>query len=682
MAQEPGQQGTDFTSKIDQTQSGSFRVPDEQLAFFENEREKIEPNFELLGTGDIKPQGWILDIMRQDLEDGFVGALDELAPDIILQDDLFNTTRRVSKKDIPDVGDQVLTGAPWEISMQWWSGETKGVWWDGYIRHAYLTNSKKDIERSRKIIEYMLTTQDDDGYIGIYAPSMRYQHTGSNGELWAQTVVFRTMLAYYEFTGERKVLDAVERAMDVTMKHYGPEGRSPFNLPEPTYGGVTHGLMMTDVCERLYSITGDQAYQDYAVYLYQEFSRYGLNRSMSDMRYEHLTYRDSLFVSHSAHTYEHLRTLINAYHETSYPELASVLDNALHKLSFTMLPSGAGFGNEWLNAEVAKPDSTGAEMCGMMELRDFFMSAVQKTGQVHFADQAEKMTFNAMLGARNEDGTAITYCKTDNCYILDRKAPQHGFEEYDPRYKYSPTHADAAVCCNPSYSRNFPYFVRQMWMKANDGLAAVLYGPNKLETTYDDVRIEITSDTSYPLADNINLTVNPDQEVIMSLYFRKPGFVEEMHIESSDATFSEVDGYYKITKLWKRGDEVRISFVNKVEAIPSNNNSIYFQRGPLVFAHIIPHETEVVKSYPIESFADYYCLPQSEDSHAIAVRKGKASYGFTFTNGDKADHWYDNDIRLTGTAINTERGEEIEIEMVPMGQSVLRRVTIPVIDQE
>ena len=35
-----------------------------------------------------------------------------------------------------------------------------------------------------------------------------------------------------EITGEPRVLAAVERAMELTMKEYGPEGRSPFNLEE------------------------------------------------------------------------------------------------------------------------------------------------------------------------------------------------------------------------------------------------------------------------------------------------------------------------------------------------------------------------------------------------------------------------------------------------------------------
>ena len=119
------------------------------------------------------------------------------------------------------MGDLVLTGEPWEQSIMWWNAETTGTWWDGFIRHAFLTQDQEAIQRSHDIIQNLLASQDEDGYIGIYKPNLRYQHDGSNGELWAKTTAFRTMLAYYEFTQDSQVLKAVEDAMNVNMENYG-----------------------------------------------------------------------------------------------------------------------------------------------------------------------------------------------------------------------------------------------------------------------------------------------------------------------------------------------------------------------------------------------------------------------------------------------------------------------------
>ncbi|NQZ78847.1 MAG: glycoside hydrolase family 127 protein [Ekhidna sp.] len=366
------------------------------------------------------------------------------------------------------------------------------------------------MEQSHKIVANLLSSQDKDGYIGIYKPNLRYQHDGSNGELWAQTTAFRSLLGYYELTNKEEVLVAVEKGMEVTMNSYNKGIKNPFELAN-AFGGVTHGLMLTDVCETLHRITGKQVYQDYAVYLYEAFSTFSINRAFNDLRYPFLMQKDAPFEGHAVHTYEHVRTLANAYYQTSYPELDSAMDNALIKLHRCILPSGAGHGNEWIAGLPADPTTTATEYCTMVELRNSLTSLLQKTGDIQYADHAEKLTYNAMMGFRNPEGTAITYGKHDNAYVLDGK--HHEFEKVnlDPRYKYSPTHSDPAVCCVPNYTRNYTYFLDNMWMRKGNGLASVLYGPSELKIEIDGINVTIEQETNYPFQDEIRFRVQADQ---------------------------------------------------------------------------------------------------------------------------------------------------------------------------
>ena len=648
----------------------------DSLEFFDNERNPISPNFENLSVNDIKPEGWIKSMMKEDLEEGFVGELDNLVP-ILMKDDTFNSTRRKDSLDIPNVGSQEITGADWEISMQWWGAESQGNWWDGYLRNAYMTNNKSAIEKIDNTVKYLLSTQDADGYMGIYSKDMRYKHKGSNGELWAQTVIFRMLLGYYEFTDDKEVLQAVEKAMNVTMTEYNEGKRSPFDVKIDN-GGVTHGLMMTDVCETLNRITGDKKYNDYAVYLYKEFSKHNINRSLNDVRYESLMEVDSLYQSHSAHTYEHLRTLVNVYFTTGYPELEKAYESAINKLSYTILPSGAGFGNEWLNKEKSKPDSTAAEFCGMLELRLFYSSALQKSGDIHYADETEKITFNAMLGARNEDGSGITYCKTDNCYQLNNTEPQSGFKHFNFRYNYSPTHADAAVCCNPSYSRSFPYYVSNMWMKTNDGFVALLYGPSTLTTKYNSSDIKIEQKTNYPFSDKIEFIVTTDSKEEISLYFRKPGWSENITIISDGAKITPNDDYFVVKKVWKKGDIINLNFENEIKVSYANNHEISLQRGAIVYALDIPFREETIKEWGIKGFRDYFVFPTNDLYKSVELIKSdkNESFGFRYVGDNKnIDDWYDNKIHLSGKLYDTKQKKEIDVNLVPMGITVLRRVT-------
>lgn len=666
---EKGSQGENFDSHVNRVAATIIDNSD-QLAFFDEPQKPLEPTLQLLPGGSVTPRGWILEVMEQDLHSGVVGALETLYPGI-KADDLYNTARRGGMEDIPEMGDLVLTGADWEKSIMWWNAETIGNWWDGFIRHAFFTQDQEAMAKSEAIVNNLLASQDEDGYIGIYKPNLRYQHSGSNGELWAQTTAFRSLLAYYEFTENKAVLEAVEKAMAVTMTKYGPNGRNPFFL-ENAFGGVTHGLMLTDVCETLHRITGYQEYQDYATYLYRAFSTYSINRSFNDLRYPFLIEKDSLFEGHGVHTYEHLRTMVNAYYNTGYPELATAYDNMLAKLDRCILPTGAGHGNEWIAKLDADPDHTATEFCTMLELRNSYGSLLQKTGDVSFADAAEKLTFNAMFGFRNEDGTAITYSKPDNCYLLDGKHREDGEAKPEPRFKYSPTHSEPAVCCVPNYGRNMPYFLDNMWMKKGNGLAAVLYGPNKLTTVLNGVDITIEEKTSYPVSDEIKLLVETSEPVAFDLYLRKPNWAGDMTVSGAEVS-DEKDGFFRITKEWQE-DEILISFSNPVEKVPFNKE-YYVQRGPLVYSLPIPYRKELIKAYELEGFADYHCFPTS-DQYMYLSLQNENNFRFQAARTETFPA-HGEDTYIETEMLNSNANTKETVKLIPVGNTVLRRVTFP-----
>ena len=652
----------------------------EKLTFFQNERHPIKPAFERLPFGEVMPAGWIKDMMVHDLTEGFVSQLDVLVP-VLLNDDLYNSTRR-SKEIKPIIaGEQEMTGEEWEISMRWWAGESQGNWIDGFMCHAFMTGNEKLQLEIDRMIDYYLSTQDENGYFGIYTDNIRFQHEGSNGELWTQAVMYRMLLAYYEITQKEHVLAAVQKGLDVTIERYNQNTAEPFDVNQD-FGGVTHGLMMTDICETIFRITGDQKYENYAVFLYKNFSEHDITRIYNDMRYPFVMDKAAPFEAHSAHTYEQLRTLLMAYHATGYDQLKTAYENALGKLANCILPSGAGFGDEWLGGNHADADFTAAEYCGMIELRDFYISAMQKTGDTTYADRAEKVTFNAMMGARHPDGKSITYCKTDNCHVLNNKSPHSQYQNFDFRYKYSPTHADAAVCCNPNYGRNLPQYLSGMWLKAEDGFVAALYGPSMLNTSYKGVAIEIESKTNYPLSDQITFVVNPEVDLKFKLYFRRPAWSKSLTISVTDAKISEKDGFYMVEKVWSAGETVKLTFENDILLGETQKGERYYQRGPLVYALEIPHRIEITKEYGIDEFTDFHVYPTDDHYQKLETLSDSAKQdGFQFQHNESTETtlkngiWYANEHHLSGFMYNNTNNKTTRVRLKPMGSTILRKVT-------
>ena len=199
-------------------------------------------SFERLRLGAIKPIGWIKAQLIRDLDHGFAGCLD-----------------RLTDRAAHDLFAQRIESS--EQQVAWWDAETRGNWLWGYVMMAHLADQPAHQQRARELLADLKRTQDADGYLGIYSTASRYHHgDGENGELWGQSRALLALLAYYEFSGDAEYLRAVQRAVDLTIRHYPPNRayfRSSATTARDALTGLTHGLCYVDVLEWLYAITHD-----------------------------------------------------------------------------------------------------------------------------------------------------------------------------------------------------------------------------------------------------------------------------------------------------------------------------------------------------------------------------------------------------------------------------------------
>ena len=166
--------------------------------------ERIQPKpqaYRFLRLGEIKPAGWLREQLSHDLQQGFVGHLDELVPSLIQHDDIYGADRLTKAARAKELG-VIAKESRWEVQFLWWNSETQSNWLDGMARAAVLLDQPQFLAKARARIEHLLATQDADGYLGIYAPDLRFNFSGENGELWAQASLLRVLLGWYEATGE------------------------------------------------------------------------------------------------------------------------------------------------------------------------------------------------------------------------------------------------------------------------------------------------------------------------------------------------------------------------------------------------------------------------------------------------------------------------------------------------
>lgn len=613
----------------------------------------VSDNFQPLRFSEIKPAGWLKEQMQRDLA-GFVGNLDKLVPDLIVKDDIYGKNRLTKKVKSKDVG-AISDGGDWEVQFLWWNSETQSNWRDGYIRNAILTNDKIALANVQKYVAKILKSQDADGYIGIYDKELRYKFDNENGELWSKATILRGLLAWFEYTKDPKILTAIERATQDVMTNYPLDKSRPFYSIKPDVGGVTHGLAFTDVLESLYRITKKEKYQKYALFLYQNFSTETLDE---DAQFAKLFDQNLPLKGHGAHTYEHLRSLAAAYSATGNPQLKKSLDNFLIKIRRSTTPSGGVIGDEFIMGREADSTDTGYEYCSLQEAMNGYTDLLSKTGKVEFAENAERIFFNAAQGTRNPDESCVAYLKTDNSYKMDGTKNGDKSDPKQTRYKYSAAHQDAAVCCVPNAGRITPYYVQSMWMKDDEGLAATLLGASEVLTDFKGKPVRIEEVTNYPYQNSFTFKVENKSGQKFKLKIRKPVWATKI---KANTLYTEKDGFL-VFEIKRNAAQISLNFDAEV-SVNSFKQEKYVSYGALVFAKEISAWETIAEKYPLVGFPDRFYT--AKDS----VRFGLPE------NSKFVVGWNKGNPEIETTLLNLEtKMPETQI-LVPMGKTILRQVT-------
>jgi predicted alpha/beta superfamily hydrolase/DUF1680 family protein len=609
--------------------------------------------FEPLPFGSVKPSGWLKAQMQKDVE-GFIGNLDQIVPTLI-NDPIYSTGRLHKNSKEKDLGNNKEGDAEGSEQYKWWNSETQSNWWDGYLRNVILLNDESGIKKVHKYVDGILSTQDKDGYIGIYDEELRYKFNTENGELWSKATLYRGLLAYYEYTKDERVFKAVERAVENVMQNYPIHESSPFNSGTSFNGGVSHGLTFTDVLEKLFFLTKNEKYRAYSLFLYYDFSN--TYQSEADVQLKNISDPNYKLKSHAVHTFEHLRTLIIAKYTARNHELSRALETYLERIKNVTTISGGAIGDEWIAERNADATHTGYEYCSLQELLDSYSMLYQKTGDSSIGDQIENTFYNAAQGSRNPNHSCIAYLKTDNSFEM--LGTKNGEEEHDrkqTRYKYSAAHQDVAVCCNPNAGRISPYFIQSSWMKENEStLVATLLMPNVLETSINGGHIRIENITEYPFKNKFRFKITQAEPSKLIIKIRKPSWVKKV---TTNEKFSIENNFIVISREFKDIDNIKISFETDIQIKTDNTDKNYFTYGALLFAKPIS-ATEITGKNYTKNFTDFTYKPDP-------------LIKYSFFNNTKATY---KKGKIHTQLVNQTLYKLESVELIPMGNTILRQVS-------
>jgi hypothetical protein len=225
---------------------------------------------------------------------------------------------------------------------------------------------------------------------------------------------------------------------------------------------------------------------------------------------------------------------------------------------------------------------------------------------------------------------------------------------------YQPNPGQFTACCGGNVHRIFPNFVIRMWMQtADEGLAAVLYGPSQLTATVGAAReeIEIVQTTNYPFEERIEFTIRARRAVAFPLSLRVPGWCVAPRLEVNGAmvdTARTAKGFLVLRRRFQPGDVITLTLPMQLAITHWPENGVGLEYGPLVYALPIRADWKAIVE-PGYSSAEYPSLearPSSAWNYGLAVDPARLAAEITvatrpMTADEQRDPWGEPVTTLT-----------------------------------
>lgn len=272
----------------------------------------------------------------------------------------------------------------------------------------------------------------------------------------------------------------------------------------------------------------------------------------------------------------------------------------------------------------------GTELCAVVEAMFSLEHAIAVLGDPALADRLEKIAYNAQPATMSGDMWSHQYDQQPNQVLcsLERRpwtsnGPESNLFGLDVNFG----------CCTANMHQGWPKFVSSLWMAtADDGLAAVAYGPNEVKTTVNgNVPVTIVEDTEYPFRDEIRLTVNPERATEFSLQLRIPAWANKASITVNGKKVSgaKAGTFHSLKRQWQKGDRVVLKLPMEARTSRWYNNSVVIERGPLVYSLKIGEDWRKaqgkMKNPAIPPAVDWEIHPTTAWNYGLALNPQKPS---------------------------------------------------------
>ena len=442
---------------------------------------------------------------------------------------------------------------------------------------------------TESMIREIVAVQEPSGYLNTYyqddrkAQRMLPHEQEVGHELYCLGHMLQGAIAYYRATGDPTLMDAGMKMVDnFLIPNYGPGANQ-----KPIISG--HPEIEMSLIE-LYRTTGKRQYVELAGYILHGDERANIEPFRIVYMFCGIPFPTrTKLEGHAVRAMYACCGATDYYLETGDPAYWKTLNVLWEDLSRRQMYITGGVGargqGEAFGEAYELPNAQAyGESCAAIGNMMWNWRMLAASGEARFADVVERALYNGINSGMSLDGT--TYCYR-NPLAFDPVL----FDSFRGSDKIRNPWYDV-TCCPPNLERTFASLPGYFYSTSKDGLYVHLYDNSVLDWHLENgTPIKVQQKTNYPWGGEVKLTLNPAQPADFTFHVRIPEWAAGARVTVNGKNVDGVQAgqYLPISRNWKPGDVVALSFPMRTQVVASNprvaenTGRVAVSRGPIVY---------------------------------------------------------------------------------------------------
>ena len=465
-----------------------------------------------------------------------------------------------------------------------------------YILQTY--PDKKLVQYIDSVLDVIASAQEPDGYLyTARTQNPKEPHEWAGDKRWSKEEdlshelynlghMVEAAIAHFQATGSRKFLNIAIRYADCVCREVGPN---------PGQACVVPGHQIAEMAlAKLYLVTGDKKYLDEAKFFLDYRGKTTIVHDYSQAHKPVIEQDEAVgHAVRAAYMYAGMADVAALTGDKDYIKaIDAIWDNIVTKKLYITGGIGATSNGEAFGKNYELPNmSAYCETCAAIgnvyvNYRLFLLH-----GDSKYYDVLERTLYNGLISGVSLQGNGFFYPN-----------PLESMGQHQRQAWFG------CACCPSNICRFIPSLPGYVYAVKDRNVYVNLFLSNKGNLSVAGKKVVLSQATEYPWNGDIVVTVDQNTAGQFTMKIRVPGWVRNQVVPSNLYQYSDnkrlgytitvngsvvgnvsADGYYTISRKWKKGDKVQIHFDMEARTVRANNKveadrgMVSVERGPLVY---------------------------------------------------------------------------------------------------